>query len=235
MVYPPAMSWAERAADRSPVVQRTRSRGMAQARSIVDAAQRLLTTKGTFTTQELVKEAGVALQTFYKYFSGKDQLLLAVLEQTISDATERYRASAADLADPLERLRYFVTVTFEDQIGGGAAGFITSEHWRLQPLFPVELGLATKSYTDLIAEAIQDAVAAGALEVSDADSQAWLITQLVMSVWHHYAFAPVSERQADVAERVWQFCLTGLRPAAQAAPATAGKRGSPRAATRPRR
>jgi hypothetical protein len=58
-------TWAERVADRSPVVRRSRDRGVEQARSIVAAARRLIESKGpNFTTQELIKEAGIALQTF---------------------------------------------------------------------------------------------------------------------------------------------------------------------------
>ena len=71
------VTWAERAAERSPVVQRSRDRGVEQAKSIVAAARRLMESKGpSFTTQELIKEAGIALQTFYRYFPGKDYLLL---------------------------------------------------------------------------------------------------------------------------------------------------------------
>lgn len=41
-----------------------------QVRLMLDAALRLIREKGdSFTTQELVKEAGVALQTFYRYFA----------------------------------------------------------------------------------------------------------------------------------------------------------------------
>ena len=56
------VTWAERAAERSPVVQRSRDRGVEQAKSIVAAARRLVESKGpSFTTQELIKEAGIAL------------------------------------------------------------------------------------------------------------------------------------------------------------------------------
>ena len=41
------------------MVQRSRSRGMQQAKVIVEAARRLIVAKGSgFTTQELAKEAG---------------------------------------------------------------------------------------------------------------------------------------------------------------------------------
>jgi AcrR family transcriptional regulator len=68
-------------------VQRSRTRGVEQARSIVQAARRLIEVKGpAFTTHELVREAGIALQTFYRYFPGKDHLLLAVIEDIIDES-----------------------------------------------------------------------------------------------------------------------------------------------------
>ena len=84
---------------------------MEQATLIVDAARRLIAERGErFTTQELVKEAGVALQTFYRIFAGKDQLLLAVFDDLIAESCAEYEAAAADLPDPVSRLRFYVTV-----------------------------------------------------------------------------------------------------------------------------
>ena len=110
------LPWAERAADRSPAVQRSRARQMEQAHVVVEAAKRLIAERGdSFTTQELVKEAGVALQTFYRLFGGKDQLLLAVFEDLIAENCARYEESARDLPDPVARLRFYVTVAVESR------------------------------------------------------------------------------------------------------------------------
>src|SRR2546423_10218460 len=103
-------AWAERAAERSPSVQRSRARSLQQARVIVDAARRLIVDKGeNFTTQELIKEAGVALQTFYRYFGSKDELLLAVIEEMIAESCALWRKQATGVDDPVERLRSYVT------------------------------------------------------------------------------------------------------------------------------
>lgn len=209
------MSWVERAADRSPIVQKSRTRGIQQARGIVDAAQRLIQVKGSgFTTQELVKEAGVALQTFYRYFAGKDQLLLAVIEDIIGESCIQYEEQAQALSDPLDRLHHYINVVLHS-IGNpdpSAAGpaFITTEHWRLQRLYPEELAEAVKPYSDLILQEIRAAAEAGRLKPHDAEYDAWLINQLVMAVFHHYAFAPTSESGEEIAERVWVFCLSAL-------------------------
>ena len=114
------MSWVERAVDRSPMVQRSRNRGMEQAQVIVQSARRLIAVKGSaFTTQELVKDAGVALQTFYRYFASKDQLLLAVFEDLIAEFCVGLREQVAGLNDPVERLRMCVTIAVQQQTGVG--------------------------------------------------------------------------------------------------------------------
>lgn len=208
------MSWAERAADRSPIVQRSRSRGVQQAKAIVEAARRLIEVKGSsFTTQELVKEAGVALQTFYRYFAGKDQLLLAVMEDILAESTADYERQASRLRSPVERLRFYVTtvaggVDTRDHAAG--ARFITAEHWRLHRLYPDELAHAIRPFTDLVHREIETAIEAGLLRPPHPEYDAWLITQLVMAVYHHYAFASSDESSEEIGERVWAFCLGAL-------------------------
>lgn len=188
---------------------------MEQAQAIVDAARRLIGSKGaSFTTQELVKEAGVALQTFYRYFASKDQLLLAVFEDLISEFCEGLRSQVAQMTDPVERLRFCVTIAARPRAGDGAEvaapRFITSEHWRLQQEHPAEIALAISPFSDLVADEIENAVRAGSLRSSDPRSDAWHITQLVMAVFHHYAFAEAEQSTEEVAERLWRFCLSGL-------------------------
>jgi AcrR family transcriptional regulator len=197
------------------MVQRSRHRGMEQAQLIVQAARRLITTKGSsFTTQDLVKEAGVALQTFYRYFASKDQLLLAVLEDMIAEFCAAMREQVANMADPVERLRYCVTIAARQRAGdaGGVAGpqFITSEHWRLQQEYPQEIAVAIRPFSVLLTEQIEAAAAAGSVKSTDPESDAWHIAQLVMAVFHHYAFAETDEPEEVVAERLWRFCLSGV-------------------------
>jgi len=206
------VTWVERAADRSPVVQRSRDRSVEQARSIVAAARRLIETKGpNFTTQELIKEAGIALQTFYRYFSGKDQLLLAVIEDIIDENCAVFRGRARKLSDPVERLRYYVNTTVHAlEAPGGGPSFMTSEHFRLQTLYPAEVSRATQPYTDLLVEEIRDAVTAGRVHPHEPDYAAWLITQLSMAVFHHYDCAGLEEPVDQIAERLWEFCYAAL-------------------------
>jgi AcrR family transcriptional regulator len=224
-------SWAQRAADRSPSVQRSRDRSLARAKQIVEAARRLVPVKGAdFTIHELVKEAGIAIQTFYKHFAGKDQVLLAVIEDMVAEAAAALREQAPD-TDPVARLRFYVLGVVEMAGAGGFdspnARFVTAQHWRLQQQYSDELTAATRPVTVLLLEALRDASAEGLLAPVNPEYDAWLASQLIMSVFHHYAFAKSDDTVREVAERIWMFCYAawGGRLAAET-----GKRSSRRQA-----
>lgn len=213
-VAPAAVSWAERVADRSESVQRSRARQIEQAQAIVAAARRLITERGDqFTTQELVKEAGVALQTFYRIFGGKDQLLLAVFEDLIGESCANYERAAEALPDPVARLHFYVSVTvgaLSDLSSGIGARFVTAEHWRLHQLFPEEMTHATSHFTDLVERQLVLGNEEGLLASSDPQRDAWFVTKLVMAVFHHYAYSDEPIDTQAIAEELWQFCLRAL-------------------------
>lgn len=178
----------------------------------MEAARRLIAVKGpSFTTQELVREAGIALQTFYRYFPGKDHLLLAVIEDIIGEACLQYEKAAAKLTDPVERLHFFITSTLTGVNGSGTGpSFITAEHWRLQTLYPNEVSHATQPFTQLLLTEINAATAAGELHPMDPEYSAWLVTQLTMAVFHHYDSAGLTDPAETVGDRLWKFCLGAL-------------------------
>jgi TetR/AcrR family transcriptional regulator len=214
-----APSWAERAADRSPSVMRSRIRSLQRAKQIVEAARRLVEVKGAdFTTHELVKEAGIALQTFYTHFGSKDQVLLAVIEEMVTETSNDLRLRGSIVVDPVARLRLYVTgvVGTANPHGFASPGtrFVTTEHWRLQQQYPQELAAATQPVTTLLLEALQEAAAEGLLAPANPEYDAWLTAQLITAVFHHYAFAPPEASIDEIAERLWTFCFAawGGRP-----------------------
>jgi AcrR family transcriptional regulator len=179
---------------------------------MLDAALRLIRQKGdAFTTQELVKEAGVALQTFYRYFPSKDELLLAVITDAMTDACARWAAAAAELPDPVARLRFYITTVIgvldAEEGEGGTAKFIVSTHWRLHRIFPEELAEAEKPFADLLLTEIKAGVQAGLLAPADPEWSAWFIAELVRSVYHYHAYAPLAD---DATDQLWEFCLSAL-------------------------
>jgi TetR/AcrR family transcriptional regulator len=210
------VSWVERAVERSAAVQRSRLRIAQQVRQMLDAARTLIGVKGDdFTTQELAAEAGVALQTFYRYFASKDELILAVIGDAMTEAVERWSEAASEPPDPLARLRYFIVSTLErldgDSHDAAMSRFVVSTRWRLHRQFPKELAEAEKPFVDLVRSEVTAAREVRLLNPADPEWDSWFTTELVRSVYHYYAFAEHRAGELDlVKERLWRFCLTAL-------------------------
>src|SRR5262250_3878782 len=100
--------WRHRAVSKSLKAARTRAEQRVQR--FLDAAFALIDERGTtqFTIQEVVDRSKQSLRGFYQYFDGKDELLFALLEETIREALEDLRAAVESESKPLERLRAFI-------------------------------------------------------------------------------------------------------------------------------
>ena len=87
-------AWRQRAVSRS--LHAARSRAEQRVQRFLDAAFELIDEKGTtdFTIQEVIDRSKQSLRGFYQYFDGKDELLLALFEDSLLE-------SAADLAHRL--------------------------------------------------------------------------------------------------------------------------------------
>ncbi len=198
---------------------------MAQSKSIIDAARRLVRVKGdAFTTEELARESGIALQTFYNYFSSKDALLVAVIADVNAEAIQFWRKDAEHLPDPIARLRYYVFSSIGTLDGSGddldTARFIVSAHWRLHRVLPEELAAAERPFVDRLLAEIKKGQAAGQLtSAADPEVHAWLLAELIRSVYYCYAFGPSpTGSMASVKEDLWQFSLAALGGNQQAHP-----------------
>ena len=104
---PPA--WRERAVSRS--VNAARDRAEQRVQRFLDAAFELIDEKGTteFTIQEVIDQSKQSLRGFYQYFDGKNELMLAVFEDTVRSSAKQLLTQLDPEAGPLERLRCFVT------------------------------------------------------------------------------------------------------------------------------
>src|SRR2546428_9891773 len=97
-------TWRQRAVSRS--LSAARFRAEQRVQRFLDAAFELIDEKGTteFTIQEVVDRSKQSLRSFYEYFDGKDELVLALFEETIREADDDIRAAVEAESDPLDRL-----------------------------------------------------------------------------------------------------------------------------------
>ena len=100
-------SWRDLAVARS--LDPARARAEKRVQRFLDAAMELMTASedNEFTVQEVVERSGQSLRSFYQYFAGKYELLLALFEEQIRTTAEHLADVVDDEKDPLERLRRF--------------------------------------------------------------------------------------------------------------------------------
>jgi AcrR family transcriptional regulator len=214
---PTQPAWRQRAVARS--LNAARSRAEQRVQRFLDAAFALIDEKGSteFTIQEVIDRSKQSLRAFYQYFDGKDELLLALFEETVHEATDDLAGVVDATSDPLERLRAF-TMRLHEWCDPSEKPRKRGKHNR-RPImeFSVQLAvdhpervkdaMATISHT--MVELIEQANVAGAIHVSDTRRAAALVEQTVMYSWFGNRLAD-NARNRITAEETWEFCLHGL-------------------------
>ena len=209
--------WRQRAVSKSLSAARTRAEQRAQR--LLDAAFELIDEKGTteFTIQEVVDRSGQSLRGFYQYFEGKDELLFALLEESIDEALTDLREAADSETEPLARLRAFTIRLHEwcEPIGAkrkrGSHNRVPLSEFSMQLALkdPGRLAAVMAPVSRIVNELLEAAIENGDVEVAEPRRAALLIQQTVMYGWFMNRLVP-SPRARVSAEDAWEFCLHGL-------------------------
>src|SRR6476646_2371493 len=95
--------WRQRAVARS--LNAARSRAEQRVQRFLDAAFALIDETGSteLTIKEVIDRSKQSLRAFYQYFDGKDELLLALFEETVHEATDDLAAIVDATSDLLDR------------------------------------------------------------------------------------------------------------------------------------
>jgi AcrR family transcriptional regulator len=216
--------WEERT--RSRVLEVGSNQLLERSRRIVEAAYELLEQDGLegLTIRAVLEKTGLSRRAFYERFAGKDELMLAVFEQTIRLAASHYRRQVTELADPLARLNLIVTcivlgrASLQDEARAsshrrGAA--LSREHLRLAESHPDELQAALSPLLTLIAEQLSAGMQAGAVRPCGPQRLAALVYNLVSTTVHaellsHRRSSFDSARQLQLAADTWEFCRRAI-------------------------
>ena len=218
---PDALSWRDQAVARS--LDSARLRAESRVQRFLDAAVELLNAGSgkDFTVQEVVERSGQSLRSFYQYFSGKHELLLALFEESVRSTTDHLRHDIAGEAEPLERLHRFVVEYYRMCRPAGDISISMSVRPILMAEFAQQLLTthpkeAARAFAPLVAlfEELLDG-AAEADAVRD-DLRRGPIIGVVLEVIMFNAFSATiggpSARLDDAAsaEELWRFVLQGI-------------------------
>src|SRR6476620_6677293 len=104
-----AATWRELAVARS--LDPARARAEKRVQRFLDAALDLMqrAPDKEFTVQEVVERSGQSLRSFYQYFAGKHELLLALFEESVRSTADHLRELSVAEPDAGERLHRFAT------------------------------------------------------------------------------------------------------------------------------
>jgi AcrR family transcriptional regulator len=166
---PDSLSWREQAVARS--LDSARVRAETRVQRFLDAAIELFNAGSgkDFTVQEVVDRSGQSLRSFYQYFGGKHELLLALFEESVRSTTEYLRDKVSAEDDPLERLHCFVVEYYrlcrpvgEEEAGvPGRAPFMAEFAQQLLTEHPKEAARVFAPLVTLFEEVLDDAASAG--------------------------------------------------------------------------
>jgi AcrR family transcriptional regulator len=214
--------WEERATSR--VLEARRDQILERSRQLVDAAYQLLEEKGLegLTIRAVLKRTALSRRAFYERFRDKDELVLAVFEQTILKAARHYRAQMEAVPEPVERLKLIVSSLVLARSSPEAKGesgrrgaAMSREHLRLAESRPDDLQAALSPLLSLIAQQLSEGMAAGSVRRDDPQRLASLVYNLVSTTVHTELLTqktarPDWNKRVQLATETWEFCRRAI-------------------------
>jgi AcrR family transcriptional regulator len=191
----------------------TVDRSSSVARRLVDASRDLAARRGSsdFTMAEVAAQAHVSLRSVYRYFAGKDDLLLALFEEEAQlGATLLAQQLDAVAADGRVR-EYVVSLCEMLMTGSGYASMLLREHLALGDRRPEEMRQALSPLVDLLQAELEAAAAAGSTRPVDRHDAVVVFTTVLAHVHAVLLFSP-DDDPTTAAERLWSFCAAALAP-----------------------
>lgn len=204
--------WQERTMERS--LKGARQRAIARGGTFVAAAVDLLRTTGRadFTVQEVVDRAGLSLRSFYQLFATKDDLLLALIEETVHRHLATVRRQVDLETSPRARFEALVRSMFgtpetDDPASRGMVLF----QWHLAATRPDEFDVIIAAYVETVAEVLAPGVADGTFRNDlTVPVMAGLVTHTLVSILDRRVLGVDPRSDAVTPDDLVRWCLSGV-------------------------
>ena len=173
-----------------------------QRRRILDAAEKLFDQHGIdrVTMSDIVSASGLRTSTLYQYFSSKDDIVWAIVEEVLAESTERAKAATARAATALDKISALLDLFADDLTNHQAevrfmAQFdaMYARDWPADRLLALEAQISPAGFQQL-GQLIREGIADGSLR---ADLQPELTLHAVIN-----AVVGAQRRLASLGSRV---------------------------------
>lgn len=201
--------WRDRAIERS--TRAARERAAKRVQQFLNAARKIIAEKDSieFTVQEVVDRSKQSLRSFYQYFDGKHELLLALFEEEMGEAVVRIKKATIE-GDPLDRLEQAVLILYDlCSPGRSSAQPLFSEFaQRLLITHPAEVSTAYAPLFEYVVDLVKDASEADLLRPGRPRRLAAIVLQVATTT----AGRTGASRQPITGAEMWEFCLHAIAP-----------------------
>jgi AcrR family transcriptional regulator len=142
-----------------------------QRRRILEAGEELFDQRGIdqVTMAEIVAASGLRASTLYQYFSCKDDIVWAILEEVLADLAERAKAASGGAKTALDRITALLDLMADDLIRNPAkvrflAQFdaMYARRWPVERLLTLEAQISPEGFQQF-ATLIREGIADGSL------------------------------------------------------------------------
>jgi AcrR family transcriptional regulator len=175
-----------------------------------------------FTVQDVVERSGQSLRSFYQYFAGKHELLLALFDEAIRSTADEVRQEVEQETGARERLHRFV-VAYYQRCLPATNGRASKNHPTpvmaefCHQLLTAHQAEASRAFVPLVAlleEVLRDGVAAGVVS-PDRDERE--VAGIVLStIMFNAAYADTISGSSEAPDReraveqMWEFVSRGI-------------------------
>ncbi|MFH1689852.1 MAG: TetR/AcrR family transcriptional regulator [Candidatus Eisenbacteria bacterium] len=187
----------------------------AKREAILDVAAGLFARYGIrkTTVADIVREAGVARATVYKYFSSKEDVFQAVIDREIRDMLGRVREEVEKQSTTRDRLRAAVlTHTMEIRERVNVYRLTMEVLSDVIPRTGHDTGPIVREALKLYGWILSEGVKAGEIVVGDVETMAWSIILAFKGVFMMSMTGHIEERMTGVIDTLLDIIWNGLKP-----------------------
>jgi AcrR family transcriptional regulator len=186
-----------------------------EVEQLVEATYRVVSRDGSVDprVRDILLEAGLSTQVFYRHFRSKDDLLLVLLDDGRRRLADYLTHRIAKARTPAARLRAWIegmlAQAADPQAAARTRPFLTGLP-RLREAFPQEHADSEAVLVGLLAAVIEDGAAVGSMASADPTRDAQAIYTMTLGTMEAHLFARTAPTRSETAHLVG-FALRALR------------------------